>query len=109
MFVCLSVCLFAGSPEVPLPWLVAKNSLWIATAIAIIVIWVGKPSKTIDMPRILGHLQLEVPCKPNTLLMLLYNRLNFEEKKVLEQVWGDNKRKDKNEGELTAYVPSRKG
>ena len=36
--------------------------------------------------------------------MLLYNRLNFEEKKVLEQVWGDNKRKDKNEGELTAYT-----
>ena len=41
--------------------------------------------------------------------MLLYNRLNFEEKKVLEQVWGDKKRKDKNEGELTAHVPSRKG
>lgn len=37
--------------------------------------WSSNLSKTIDLPRVLSHLQLEIPSQPNKLLMLLYNGL----------------------------------
>ena len=46
----------------------------------IIITQVCKPSRIVDLPGILSHLQLEVFCKPNQLLMLLFNGLNFERK-----------------------------
>ena len=62
-FVYVSVCLSAGSSVAPLAWLVAGSCLRVTAIIIIIIIiitQVGKPSRTIDLPRILSHLQLEI-------------------------------------------------
>ena len=65
MSVFIFICLFARSLVMPLPWLVVGSGLWITTIIIIITIIiitrVGKPSKTIDLLGILGHLQLSFP------------------------------------------------
>ena len=62
---CLFVSLFAGSSLVaPLPWLISRSGLkatntTIITIIINIIVTttqVGKPSRTIDPLRILGHL-----------------------------------------------------
>jgi len=69
---CMCVCLSAGSsPVMPLPWLVARSCLRVITR-------VGTPSKPVDLPRILGHLQLKVPNKPDKLLVLHHNGLDWK-------------------------------
>ena len=58
----MCVCLSTRSPVMPLPRLVTGSGLWVVIIIIIIIITqMGKPSRTIDLPRILGHLQLEIP------------------------------------------------
>ena len=57
----LCVCLSTRSPVMPLPRLVTGSGLWVIIIIIIIITQMGKPSRTIDLPRILGHLQLEIP------------------------------------------------
>ena len=79
----LGVCVFLfARPSLVLsfPWLIARSGLRaISTTITIITTTrVGKPSRTIDPPKILGHLKLEVPNKPNKLLVLLYSGLNLK-------------------------------
>ena len=74
VYVCLSVCLLQGSPLVmPLPWPRTQCRLEI-----IIIIRLSIPTRPIDLLGILSHLQLEVPIKPNQLLMLRYNGLNLK-------------------------------
>ena len=53
--VSVSVCLSARSLETPLPRLVAGSPLRVAVII-IIITCIGKPYRTIDLPRVLGHL-----------------------------------------------------
>ena len=95
MSVCLSVCLFVGSSlAAPLPRLISRSSLeaastTIMTAIVVTITQVSKPSRSVNPPRILGHLQLEIPSKPDKLLKLLYSGLKFEMKTMLEQVLRD--------------------
>ena len=76
--VCVCVFLSAGSLEIPFPWLIAQNRLLTSTAITttIVIIIIIDTLTVIQLPRILGHLQLEVPRKLNELLMLLQGRLN---------------------------------
>ena len=65
----------------PLPRLIARSCLRVITIIIIIIIIITRVSilsKPINLPRILSRLQLEVPSKPNKLLMLCYNRLNLK-------------------------------
>ena len=57
----LCVCLSTRSSIMPLPRLVTGSGLWVIIIIIIIITQMGKPSRTIDLPRILGHLQLEIP------------------------------------------------
>ena len=57
----LCVCLSTRSSIMPLPRLVTGSGLWVVIIIIIIITQMGKPSRTIDLPRILGHLQLEIP------------------------------------------------
>ena len=57
----MCVCLSTRSPVMPLPRLVTGSGLWVVIIIIIIITQMGKPSRTIDLPRILGHLQLEIP------------------------------------------------
>ena len=57
----LCVCLSTRSLIMPLPRLVTGSGLWVVIIIIIIITQMGKPSRTIDLPRILGHLQLEIP------------------------------------------------
>ena len=64
------------------------STITIVIIIIITTIWVGKSSRTINLPRILGHFHLEIPSKPNQLFMLLYSGLNLK-MKVLEQVLGE--------------------
>ena len=59
----LCVCLSTRSPVMPLPRLVTGSGLWVVIIIIIIITQMGKPSRTIDLPRILGHLQLEIPAR----------------------------------------------
>ena len=65
--------------------------LWIlllTTVIIIIILttaWVGRSFKTIQVPRIVGHLQLEIPSQPHQLLMLLDSGLQFKERRVSDQ------------------------
>ena len=76
----LCVYLSAESPIKPLPRLVAGNGLWII----IIITQVGKSFRTVDLPRVLGHLQLEIPDQLNELLMHLHSGLKIEKKTMLE-------------------------
>ena len=48
----LCVYLSAESPVTPLPRLVVRSGLWII----IIITGVGKSFRTIDLPRVLGHI-----------------------------------------------------
>ena len=56
----LCVCLSTRSLVMPLPRLVTGSGLWVVIIIIIIITQMGKTSRTIDLPRILGHLQLEI-------------------------------------------------
>ena len=76
----LCVYLYAESPITPLPRLVSGSGLWII----IIITQVGKSFRTANLPRVLGHLQLEIPGQLNELLMLLHSGLKIEKKTVLE-------------------------
>jgi len=75
--VSVSVYLSTRSSSImPLPRPIAQSCLKVITIVVIVIPQVGIPFKTINFPRILGHLQLEVPSKPNKLLVLLYSGLN---------------------------------
>ena len=118
---CVWVCLFVylQNHQTPLPWLVARSRFWISTTITTIIIMiivviiitqVGEPSRIVDLPGVLGHLQLEVPCKLNQLLMLLYNGLNFWRKRLLQVLGCKNrKERDKNEEDSLLVYPQEKG
>ena len=103
----------------PLPWLVAKSHLrilLITTTIIIIIITtttarVGCPSRAIQAPWIVGHLQLEIPSQPYQLLMLLDGRLQFKERRVSDRNKWETTRRKRNKGkeELTTRVFGGKG
>ena len=70
-----------------LPWLVVRSRLRILLLTTIIIIittiaQVGLSSRTIQIPQIIGHLQLEIPSQPYQLLMLLDSGLQLKEKRV---------------------------
>ena len=69
----------------PLPWLVARSRLQVLFLAIVIIITdslVGHSSKTIQIPRVVGHLQLKVLDQPYQLLMLLDSGLQFEDIRV---------------------------
>ena len=79
----MSDCLSIGSSSImPLPWPIAQSCLRVITIIIIIIIiitpQVGKPPRTIDLPGIVDHFQLEVPSKLSKLLMILYSGLDYK-------------------------------
>ena len=73
VFVC--VCLSVGSLKTPLPQLMARSRLSTSHTITAIIFIIILAS--IQQPRVLNQLQLEVSHKQDELLMLLDNRLNF--------------------------------
>lgn len=66
----------------PFPWLIAGSCLRIVTIIIIIVIiiinLVGIPLRSLDLPRVLSHLQLDVPNKLDKLFVLCHGRLDLK-------------------------------
>ena len=78
--VCVCVFLSAGSLEIPFPWLIAQNRLLTSTAITttIIIIIIIDTLTVIQLPGILGHLQLEVLSKLDKLFMLRYSGLDLK-------------------------------
>jgi len=83
--ICYAICVYvcpAGSLETFLPRLIAWSQLWTTIAITTIttIIIISNMLTTVQLPGILNHLQLEVPRKPNELLMLLQSRLNWKRK-----------------------------
>ena len=97
-FVYICACLSVGSPEVPLPWLIAWSQLWTSTtitAIITIIIIITNIPATLQLSGILSQLQLEISRKLNELPMLLNSGLNFEKKKLLEQVLGCKNTKER--------------
>ena len=59
---CVCVCLQGSPPVMPFPWPRTQGHLW-TIIIIIIVIRLSIPTRPIDLPGILNHLQLEVPRK----------------------------------------------
>ena len=70
----------------PLPWLVARSRFRVFLLTIIINIittaWVGHSSKTVQLPRVVSHLQLKIPSQQHQLLMLLDSGVQFKEGKV---------------------------
>ena len=120
MFVTSAMCfVWDTKPDLPtpLPWLVAKSHLWILLITATIIIIttttarVGCPSRAIQAPWIVGHLQLKIPSQPYQLLMLLDGGLQFKERRVSDKNKWETTRRKKNKGkeELTTRVFRGKG
>ena len=72
----------------PLPQLVAKNHHRVLLFITIIIIiinifaWVGHSSRTVQLLRVISHLQLEILGHPHKLLMLLDSGLRFKKGRI---------------------------
>ena len=120
MFVTSTMCfVWDTKPDLPkpLPWLVAKSHLWILLITTTIIIIttttarVGCPSRAIQAPWIVGHLQLKIPSQPYQLLMLLDGGLQFKERRVSDKnKWETTRRKkSKGKAELTTRVFRGKG
>jgi len=65
----------------PIAWSCLRITTTTTTTIIIITL-VGIPLKPLDLPRILSHLQLEVPSKLDKLLVLCHGRLDLKEDSV---------------------------
>lgn len=73
---CLSVCRITRNASSLTNGLESTLNLHHHHDMTIIII-ITNIHATIQLPKILSHLQLEVPYKPNELLMLLQSRLNW--------------------------------
>lgn len=78
--------------------MIARNCLRITTTtttIIIIITLVGIPLRPLDLPRIHSNLQLEVPNKPDKLLVLCHGRLDLKEDSVKTSSRDAKKKKKK--------------
>ena len=97
----------------PLPWLLAKSRLRVLLLATIIIIitptWVGRSSKTIQLPQIVVHLQLKISNQPHQLLMLLNNGLQLERRRVSDWNKKRNGKERKAKGRKNSLLECWKG